>query len=70
MRRFSNNKDINKFIKNLMRERKWYCLRGKKHPYLYSSKGKRITVPSTPSDYRAYQNFKKDITRVILNEAI
>lgn len=53
MRRFSKDKDINKFIKNLMRERKWYCLRGKKHPYLYSPKGKRITVPSTPSDFSA-----------------
>jgi len=70
MRRFSNNKDINKFIKSLIRGEKWSCLRGKKHPYLYSPKGKRITVPSTPSDYRAYQNFKKDIMRVILHEAV
>lgn len=70
MRRFSKNKDINKFIKNLINDEHWYCLRGKKHPYLCSPKGKRITIPSTPSDYRAYQNFKKDIMKVILNEAI
>jgi len=70
MRRFSKNKDINKFIKKLISGGKWSCLRGKKHPYLYSPKGKRITVPSTPSDHRAYQNFKRDIMKVIVHETI
>jgi hypothetical protein len=65
MRRFSNNKEINTLIRQLLKSKKWYCLAGKKHNSLISPKGKRITVPSTPSDFRAYMNFKKDLQRII-----
>ena len=69
MKRFSKNKDINSFIRQLIKSEQWYCLQDKKHCSLFSPTGKRITVPSTPSDYRAYINFKKDIERVTLREA-
>ncbi|RTR28946.1 hypothetical protein EKG39_18390 [Shewanella atlantica] len=69
MKRFSKDKDINSFIRQLIKSDKWYCLRGKKHNSVFSPKGKRVTVPSTPSDRRAYINFKKDIERVISCEA-
>jgi len=69
MKRFSNNKDIQICIKNLIKLHHWQFSNGKKHNCLFSKAGKRITVPSTPSDRRAYQNFRKDIERIIKNEA-
>ncbi|MGI1999642.1 hypothetical protein [Shewanella frigidimarina] len=68
MKRFSNNKDIQNYIKNLIKLHRWQFSKGKKHNCLFSKAGKRITVPSTPSDCRSYQNFKKDIERIIANE--
>ncbi|MBT0068284.1 hypothetical protein J4H69_20265 [Vibrio alginolyticus] len=68
MRRFSKNKDINAFIRQLIKSKQWYCVQGGKHCSLFSPAGKRITIPSTPSDYRAYKNFKKDIERIIYHE--
>ncbi|KMV29896.1 hypothetical protein AB733_15510 [Photobacterium swingsii] len=68
MRRFSKNKDINHFIKILIRNNNWQFFNGKNHGSLYSPGGKRITVPTTPSDHRAFKNFKKDILRIVTNE--
>lgn len=69
MRRMSKDKDINNFVRSLMKLRDWTAVRGTKHVALLSPLGKRITIPSTPSDRRAYINFKKDILRIISNEA-
>lgn len=69
MRRMSKDKDINKFGRSLMKLRDWTAVHGTKHVALLSPLGKRITIPSTPSDRRAYINFKKDILRIISNEA-
>lgn len=69
MRRMSKDKDINKFVRSLVKLSCWTAIRGTKHVALLSPLGKRITIPSTPSDRRAYINFKKDILRIISNEA-
>lgn len=69
MRRMSKDKNINKFVRSLVKLSCWTAVRGTKHVALLSPLGKRITIPSTPSDRRAYINFKKDILRIISNEA-
>lgn len=69
MRRMSKDKDINKFVRSLVKLSCWTAIRGTKHVALLSPLGKRITILSTPSDRRAYINFKKDILRIISNEA-
>ncbi|NOI12808.1 hypothetical protein F0252_02185 [Vibrio hepatarius] len=69
MRRMSKDKDINNFLRSLMKLSCLTSIRGTKHIALLSPLGKRITIPSTPSDRRAYINFQKDILRIISNEA-
>lgn len=68
MRRISKNKDINNFVRSLIKLSNWTAVRGTKHVALLSPLGKRITVLSTPSDRRAYINFKKDIIRTMRHE--
>ncbi|QSX34477.1 hypothetical protein JYB87_04295 [Shewanella avicenniae] len=68
MKRISNDKDIHNYISWLIKNHHWSYSKGKKHGSLFSRTGKRITVPSTPSDCRAYKNLRKDIERVIKNE--
>lgn len=69
MRKMSKDKDINKFVLSLLKLSCWTAVPGTKHIALLSPLGKRITIPTTPSDRRAYINFKKDILRIISNEA-
>ncbi|NOI77514.1 hypothetical protein F0224_17670 [Vibrio coralliilyticus] len=64
MKRFSNNKEIQKLVARLIRNG-WQCVRGAKHAKLLAPNGKRITVPSTPSDRKAFINFSKDIQRLV-----
>ncbi|TOI62181.1 hypothetical protein CGI55_16525 [Vibrio parahaemolyticus] len=63
MRKFSNNKDIQKLVLMLVRN-DWTYMPGRKHGKLRSPEGQKITVPSPPSDRRAYKNFLKDIKRL------
>jgi hypothetical protein len=62
MTRYSNNKDIQKLVCQLIKHN-WKFQRRKKHGSIFLPAGKRFTVPSTPSDKRAFQNFSKDIQR-------
>ncbi len=62
MRKYSSNKDIQKLVNSLIKQ-KWQYQRGKKHGSLLSPKGIRITIPGSPSDRRAYRNFLKDTQR-------
>ncbi|OOF29814.1 hypothetical protein BZJ20_13785 [Salinivibrio proteolyticus] len=64
MPKYSSNKNIQKVIAKLVKAN-WQYKRCKKHGSLYSPGGKRFTVPGTPSDKRAFLNFKKDIQRVL-----
>ena len=62
MRKYSSNKDIQKLV-NILIKQKWQYQRCKKHGSLLSPKGIRITIPGSPSDRRAYRNFLKDTQR-------
>jgi len=62
--KYSKNKEISCFVGKLISDG-WKYHTGGKHGKLISPKGFRIPVPSTPSDYRAFQNFKRDIRRII-----
>ncbi|EGR2287798.1 hypothetical protein D0815_20175 [Vibrio parahaemolyticus] len=64
MQRYSNNKDIQKLVCQLIKCN-WQFQRRKKHGSICSPTGKRYTVPSTPSDKRAFRNFSKDIQRSV-----
>ena len=58
-------KEINTLIKKLVREG-WKYYRGSKHGKLLDpTSRRRLTVPISPSDCRAYMNFKHDVQRVI-----
>ncbi|KJZ10843.1 hypothetical protein TW85_19175 [Marinomonas sp. S3726] len=63
MKKYSSNKDIHKLVCRLIRD-KWRFKHLKKHGSVCSPKGKQLTVPSSPSDRRAYMNFYKDIQRL------
>lgn len=64
MKKYSNNKDIRKLITNLLCNQ-WLYTSGRKHGKLHSPEGKRITVPTSPSDRRAYKNFLNDIQKLM-----
>ncbi|EEV24662.1 hypothetical protein AM202_00510 [Actinobacillus minor 202] len=73
MIRFSKDKNINNFVVKKIKLG-WKWKKGKKHHMLISPQNYKIPIPSTPSDYRAYLNFIKDIrllenkTSIILNK--
>lgn len=63
MKKFSSDKDIQKCVVTLIRSG-WVYMRGRKHGKLVSPEGKKIAVPGSPSDKRAYKNFVRDIKRL------
>lgn len=64
MKKFSSDKNINELVKWLIKHDGWKLKKHNKHPMLMSPCGKTQLVPSSPSDYRAYENFKNDIRRI------
>ncbi len=60
MRKFTSNKDFNVYIQHLCKTG-WIFMRGKKHAKLIAPTGAKVVVPSSPSDKRALDNFKRDI---------
>jgi hypothetical protein len=64
MKKFSSNKDINVYIKKLMTAG-WSFKRRRKHSCIIYERGGKISIPSTPSDRRAFNNFKKDTIRLM-----
>ena len=62
--KFSNNKDIHQFIAKLLRQESIYLRKGKKHNFLMIH-NKKLAIPSTPSDFRSFQQFKHDVTRFL-----
>ena len=66
--KFSNDKRINALVKKLKRFG-WNVQKGKKHYVIVSPHGKKHTIPSTPSDWRASRNFQADINRRKRKEA-
>jgi len=63
MRRYSNNKDINRDVISLIKKG-WSFRKGKRHPSIISPAGYRLIIPSTPSDYRSTYNFRSSANKV------
>ncbi len=64
MKKYSSDKNINVLVNRLVNHYGWSCKKGR-HPKLITPSGKRLSVPSTPSDKRrAFQNFKHDVRRL------
>lgn len=64
MKRYSNDKNINQEVRALIKSG-WTVKRGSKHARVISPSGCYLTVPSTPSDHRAWLNFSRDIKEII-----
>lgn len=64
MRKFSNNKDIDMVVRALLKNQ-WNYRRGKKHGAIVSPQGLKLSVPGTPSDRRAFYNFKRDVRHIM-----
>lgn len=63
MKKFSSDKNINTLVHWLLKQRRWQIRQGR-HSVLISPTGQRLAIPSTPSDHRAYLNFKHDVSRL------
>jgi hypothetical protein len=64
MGKYSSDKNIDSLVKELLTEG-WSSSRKKRHWQLIPPTGGRIqTVPVTPSDGRAFMNFRGDIKRI------
>lgn len=65
MKKISNSKEIDVFVRQLIQQG-WLLHYGRKHKAVISPNGKKITIPSTPSDYRSWYNFKSLINRNLI----
>ncbi len=64
MCKYSADKELNKLIRSLVTQG-WVYVRKRKHGRLTSpDKDYTTTVPGSPSDHRAFVNFKQDILRI------
>ena len=64
----SSNKEIRDFVLNLLRSGKWKIIRHGKHVIIrHTAEGanKVIVIPSTPSDTRTFENFRRDYFRYL-----
>lgn len=67
--KYSKNDSINAQVKLLIKQGYRYK-RGSKHGALISSDGKkRISIPGTPSDWRASRQFRAEVNRRIVKRA-
>lgn len=63
--KYCSDKEINKLV-SLLVKKGWLFSWGSKHGRLKHPEGRHsVTVPSTPSDYRAAKNFRRDVRYVI-----
>lgn len=63
MMQYSRSKEINLLVRQLVRNG-WQFQRGGKHGKLYAPNlGAWLSVPNSPSDRRAFLNFRQDIRR-------
>ena len=63
MGKYSTDKNIDSLVRELLKEN-WQPTKRKRHWQVVSPTGKALTIPLTPSDGRAYMNFRSDIKRV------
>jgi len=60
MTKYCTNKEIHKLVKEKV-SKGWYFKKGKKHGVLIAPIGKKLIIPTSPSDYRAYYNLRSTI---------
>ena len=56
--KLSKNKDIQSLLRKLLKDKSFTVRQGKKHNFL-QRENKKLCIPSTPSDIRSFQQFKK-----------
>jgi predicted RNA binding protein YcfA (HicA-like mRNA interferase family) len=62
--KYSSCKEFNAIIKQLVRDG-WSYTRGRKHAKLFSPSSEgMVTVPNSPSDWRALMNFRRDVREI------
>lgn len=62
--KYCSSKEIDVLVRQLVRQG-WSFTRGKKHGRLRPPCGRTaLTVPGTPSDCRAFLNFRRDLRHV------
>ena len=65
MTHYSSDKDINKLVRDKIRQG-WFWEKGRKHGKLLPPTGTTyVTVPGSPSDHRASRNFAKEVQRLV-----
>jgi predicted RNA binding protein YcfA (HicA-like mRNA interferase family) len=63
--RYSSCRDVDKLVRDLVKSG-WTFWRGGKHGRLKApSTGASVTVPGSPSDHRAFLNFRRDVRSLI-----
>lgn len=62
--KFSNNKDIQNYLRRLLQDKSFKIRKGKKHNFLEKN-NKKLCIPSTPSDYRSLQQFTHDVKKYL-----
>ncbi len=60
MKKFSKDQKINTLVIFLLKIG-WQYRKGKKHTVLIAPNNRRIAIPSTPSDYRAFFSFSRTV---------
>ena len=70
MIKVSANKEITNFVNDLISNGEWKIKRGKKHKYhIVNITGQVCSIPSTPSDYRSFLNFRSFVRKVSENKS-
>jgi hypothetical protein len=64
MGKYSKNKDVDALVNELL-DKGWQPLKRKRHWQVVSPTGTKLTIPVTPSDGRAFMNFRGDVKRVL-----
>lgn len=62
--KLSNNKDIQHYLRRLLQDKSFKIRKGKKHNFLEKN-NKKLCIPSTPSDYRSFQQFTHDVKKYL-----
>lgn len=68
--KYYTDKDMDHFIRKLLREG-WSYERGRKHGRLVAPDGKSfVTIAGSPSDYRSFENFRRDVRKIVKNSSL